>query len=363
MFERKVYLDQLRVLAIVSIICCHVCCDFIIQNNDIFSFFKTFYMLSFFTLGRFIGIPIFIMISGALLINKSYSLREFVKKRFNRVFVPYIFWALIFSLFSVVVMHKKFTYELLLQVFFGQKGTVGVILWFIWMIMVVYIGIFIINKILEYGKSKSDKFENLFVNILVIFSLITYFLSNLGYFPYSSELLYYVQFIPYAIFGYALTNKDFTNSIITPDLLVVFAFFISVFGYLYFTWTVDINAISINKFSPGSYFQFIVMIIVFNIMLFFRYLPESNFNRINNFLSSNYVSSAILSISRCSFGIYFIHYLILKFLQNVYLKQIGLFDHPLFWTPILLIVVFLSSWFIMGVMAKIPILNKLSGVS
>ena len=76
MSNREAYLDQLRVLAIIGIVCCHVCCDFISQNHSIYFHFNTFYMLSFFTLGRFIGIPIFVMLSGALLIIVFY--RNFV---------------------------------------------------------------------------------------------------------------------------------------------------------------------------------------------------------------------------------------------------------------------------------------------
>lgn len=81
MKNRELYYDQLRALAIISIICCHVCCDFIILNPAIMAHFKTFYLISFFTLGRFVGIPIFVMLSGALLIiNKHYLLSEYVKK-------------------------------------------------------------------------------------------------------------------------------------------------------------------------------------------------------------------------------------------------------------------------------------------
>ena len=361
MSNREAYLDQLRVLAIIGIVCCHVCCDFIIQNPSIYSHFNTFYMLPFFTLGRFVGIPIFVMLSGALLINKNYSFKEYVKKRFNRVFVPYMFWAIIFMLFTVLIFHKQLTGELILNIVFGQKGPVGVILWFVWMIIVVYIGIFIINKVLNFGKLKSENFENNFINILVILSLVIYSLCNFGIIHYSGELFYYIQFIPYAIFGYALTHKNFINSYLTPNRLVILTFIISVFGYLYFNWMVVINTINTNNYGPGSYFQFIVMLITFCLVLFFRYLPKSQFNKINKLLSSKYISSAILSISKCSYGIYFIHYLILKLLQNVYLKQIGLFDHPKFWTPILLIVVFISSWVIILIMGKIPVINKVSG--
>lgn len=352
MKNREMYYDQLRALAIISIICCHVCCDFIILNPAIMTHFKTFYLISFFTLGRFVGIPIFVMLSGALLINKHYSLSEYVKKRFNRVFVPYIFWTIIFILFTLLVYKKELTSELLFSIILGHHGTIGVILWFVWMIMVVYIAIFIINKVLDFGKSKYEHFESRFINILALLSLMTYILVNLGILPYSGDLGYYMLFIPYAILGYWLTHTDFK---VNSRYIVVITALISTIGYLYFTFSVDVASISLNEFTAGSYFQFIVMIITFCIILFFRHLPK------DNRLSEKPFSSLIYSLSKCSFGIYFIHYLILKFIQHMYLKQVHFSDHPLFWTPILLFVVFISSWALIVVISKIPIINRLSG--
>lgn len=354
MKNREIYYDQLRVLAIIGIVCCHVCCDFIIINPDIMTHFKTFYMISFFTLGRFIGIPIFVMLSGALLINKNYSLGDFVKKRFNRVFVPYIFWAIIFILFTLFIYKVEFSFKLIFSIIFGSHGTIGVILWFIWMILVVYIAIFIINKILEFGKSKSESFEKRFINILFILSILSYIYINLGSVSLSEGLDNYIAFIPYAVMGYWLTHFDFK---IKSNYILLLTLIISIGGYLYFTYDVVMTSISLNNFTAGSYFQFIVMIITFCIVLFFRFLPN------NNLSSNKCISKLILLISKYSFGIYFSHYLILKLLQHVYLMPIKYYNHPIFWTPILLISVFVSSFVLIHIMSKIPFINKVSGSS
>ena len=48
-------------------------------------------------------VPIFFMISGITLIdyNKRYSLKEYFKKRINKVVIPYIFWSLFAIAYSV----------------------------------------------------------------------------------------------------------------------------------------------------------------------------------------------------------------------------------------------------------------------
>lgn len=45
------------------------------------------------------------MISGALLVNKDYSLSNFIKKKFNRIFIPYIFLAIVLVLFSYILIN------------------------------------------------------------------------------------------------------------------------------------------------------------------------------------------------------------------------------------------------------------------
>ena len=368
MKNREEYYDQLRALAIFSIICCHAAAGIVTGNSDLMNHFKTFYAVSFVNLGRFIGIPIFVMLSGALLINKDYSLSDFIKKRFNRVFVPYIFWLVIFLIFSIAVLNVDLTYEFLISLVFGLKGTVGRILWFVWMLVFVYIAIFIINKILSYGKSKSGNFERKFINVLVILSLICYVLDNFGLFNHGNYAVYYSLFIPYAVFGYYLTHTDFTDICrigVSSDSIAIAALALSILGYLYFVYCVCIKSIALGKYSAGSYFEYVVLLTVFAIILFFRYLPHCSgkLHKVNGILTSDNVSKAILSISKCSYGIYFAHYLILNYLQVFYLNPIRYYNDPIFWTPVLVIAILLSSWILIWIMGKIPYVNKLSGAS
>lgn len=371
--NREVYYDQLRALAIIGIVCCHVFCDIALSLNPaIMGHFKSFYILSFFSFGNYMGIPIFVMLSGALLINKHYSLSEFVKKRFNRVFVPFLFWVVIYVLFAVFVRHQDLTLDLVTGIAFGCKGSIGVILWFIWMIMIVYVGIFVIDKILDYGKSRWEGFDRRFINILTALSLIVYILLNFGYIKFSGSFQYYLFFIPFAVIGYYLTHTEFTETKlaeklnITPDRIVVTTLILSVAFYLYFIYSVCMASIAANKVIAGTYFQFLAMIFTFSLILLFRYLPKcsSNFaGKISSKLSSGPIGNSILSISMCSFGIYFIHYLIFKFIQVQYLYPVRYYDHPMFWQPIVLVIVFFSSWFIIWIISKIPVVNRISGAN
>ena len=369
MKNREAYYDQLRVIAIVSIICCHI--GAILLKQELMMHFKTFYAIYFLTLGRFIGVPVFVMLSGALLINKNYSLGNYVKKRFSRVFVPFIFWCIVYVLFYVLVVNKDLTYDLAINIFFGVKGSGAYLFWFIWMIMVVYIAIFIINKVLEYAKTKSDNNETKIINILAILSLICYVCFNLGFIAFFNQISYYCMFIPYAVIGYFLTHYDFTgikiaNYNITPSLIVKITFTVFLLGYIFFVYGLSLDSIAMSKIASCDYFDFRVIIITFALMMLFRYLPECNgkvTKKINGCLSSDYISKAILSASLCSYGIYFAHFLILKYLEISYIVPFEFYNEPKFWAPVLVIVVLLSSWILIMILSRIPYINKISGAN
>lgn len=72
------------------------------MKTDIASL-KWYFLLALNTLRQF-SIPAFVIISGALLVNNDYSLSAFIKKKFNRILVPYIFWAIMLLLFSYLLI-------------------------------------------------------------------------------------------------------------------------------------------------------------------------------------------------------------------------------------------------------------------
>ena len=62
------------------------------------------------------------------------------------------------------------------------------------MIMIIYIGIYIINcfyKLIK-SKSKTKQLETIFTNFLFIFALTCYTLKNLGHIRYKQFVGYYI---------------------------------------------------------------------------------------------------------------------------------------------------------------------------
>ena len=72
-------------------------------------------------------------------------------------------------------------------------------------------------------------------------------------------------------------------------------------------------------------------------------------------IETNLIGKAIVSISICSYGMFFAHFLIVKFLQQ--------FDiHSNKFLIVMLVIVVVFSWFVTYILSKIPYLDKFSGV-
>lgn len=126
--KRIFYLDLLRAIAILSVILCHA---FQFYPND----FHWGYLAFINTFGYF-GVPIFFILSGALLLNKEIKPKNFYKKRFSRIIFPYIFWV------SITI--------LLGYLFFGFRDNISLIIlgqnkytWFVWTLAGLYLSKFI----------------------------------------------------------------------------------------------------------------------------------------------------------------------------------------------------------------------------
>jgi hypothetical protein len=152
--------------------------------------------------------------------------------------------------------------------------------------------------------------------------------------------------------------------LIDVNPVVIVSFIISIHEYISFSNIWGVKSLKLKKIKAGNYFEFKVLLFTSNIILFFRYLPKCDnkfIQKINNFISTGYIGNSITSISRCSYGIYFTHYLILKYLQIRFLNRIKYYKDPITWTPFLLISVFNSSWDIIWFLSKIPIINIIIG--
>lgn len=336
--DRIFYLDQLRALAIIGVIGIHVSQYFLGSLTGV----------SFLFISEF-AIPIFLMISGILLLNKEYSIRGFLKKRYPRIIIPFLFWGGIYIIFAILFQNMAFHFSSLetamlfiFNMFMGIKGYI-VHFWYVWLILSVYLFLPIINKWIKNSSFSEIKY---FLLIWIITSIFTTF--GLSY--YNIDLRYFAGPIGFVILGYYLANdnnKLIGNIFLWPLLLLI---------------STVVRIVCYDLSIGTNHFSFFSLLSIIQATSFFLMIKNLNYNKlftkVSSFMKNGIIGSLTLSLSRYSYGIYLNHVLfILSFeiLVNFPKKS------PI-WIPFLVIVVLLLSWGTFVILNRIPILNKITGI-
>lgn len=151
--------------------------------------------------------PLYFILSG-LFFKKYNGFLFFLKKKINKLIIPYVFWFLMFGIFLPIVMWKFFevkmwfysTYGLLaIKYIFSEQILANPSIWFLVCLFNVNVIFYLICL------SCNDNYKNVIITSLVIGCLgilIGYFKFDLPYF-FDSAL----SAIPFFCFGWILRNQ------------------------------------------------------------------------------------------------------------------------------------------------------------
>ena len=127
--KRIFYFDELRALAIVMVILCHIA---VLYKPFGYSSLKAC-IPSFIYIVTHVAVPIFFMLSGALLLNRQHELKEFFKKRFSRILYPFIFWVIVAVLATLFLLGGDSTE--VFKILLGKDRWT----WFVWVMIGIYL--------------------------------------------------------------------------------------------------------------------------------------------------------------------------------------------------------------------------------
>lgn len=325
--ERIFYYDFLRAFAIIAVIICHVDAFFGPLTNTT----QIVAQMTFHDIGR-IGVPIFFMISGALILNREYpSLKFFLKKRFVRIIYPFIFW-IILILVQIAYTGGNQTY--LWNVFTGNPSFT----WYFWVLIGIYLFMPILNSFVkEYGDEALKYFLIIWFALMVLQTFHIELWEHLN-------LSYFTGYVGYPILGYYLANKEFkiSDKKVCISGLIILLISLACFVYLNY----------IGSSAIESIYENVPMIFMTSgLFLFIQYADKLNkFKSIKN----NFIGKSIVSLSVCSYGMYFSHVIVTKFLSYY-----NPHSHLMF--PVMFIIIVFLSWLLPYIVSKIPHLKRFSG--
>lgn len=129
--RRFLFLDWLRILATLAVVTLHSSTGLVL--NNFYEDPSSWWVGNFYESITRWCVPIFVMISGALLLNdsKTYTYKSFLLKRINKILLPLLGWSIIY--YCYFVFQGRYSFSIL---DFFQKLSTNKIsnhFWFLYM--------------------------------------------------------------------------------------------------------------------------------------------------------------------------------------------------------------------------------------
>jgi surface polysaccharide O-acyltransferase-like enzyme len=339
--ENLDWINNLRLIALFAVVVLHTTSPVLeLYNKGPLSVWLVgdFYN----SLVRF-AVPVFVMISGALLLHREYELGSFLKRRLVRIVIPFLFWSLIYVVYEFYnedIAYTGNTWETARQVLHLLKYGSSYHLWYVYMLIGLYLFVPIISKFVR----NATETEVLYF-LLVWFVVMLLNQPYLARFKPQVDVRYFEGFVGYLVLGHYLAFKQLP---VKRGAWVALFFFclalISIGTYLLFKHYNGISTLLYEPLSPS-----IVVISVSIFMMGRLYVPK--------------LPPALIKMrdfaGKYNYGIYLSHALILSLLSDNDINY-TLFN-PLFSIPLIALTCFLLSLLLVFIINKIPLGKYISG--
>ncbi len=345
--NRENYLDFLRVFATFTVVLLHVSAvntyyvDFKSEDWNLFMLYESFVNWS---------VPVFVMISGSLLLSKDYSFKK-IKGKLKRLFLIFYCWSILYLFFDfwnngVSIYSENFLWiQVLIQGHYHM--------WFLIMLFGLYLITPMLRKIVA-----DEKLLKLFLAISIVVTFIIPSFSNIlvgtnnsfldepiviavfnglkNVFS-DSKFSFTLGFVSYYMFGYWMRHtKRFDNK----GLIVGVVLFVIGSIVLYFELRLAKSKETASLFL--QYDNFAILLQAIGIFAF-----------VKNFRISHY---SFVKWSSLSLGIYLLHPFVIELLQHFSITSLSF--NPVISVPVLSIFIFIVSMLISAILIRIPGLTK-----
>lgn len=344
MKERKLDLDFVRIIACFFVIYIHTC-GVIVDKAEI-SVTYCFSLLIMFIAKT--AVPLFLLISGACLLNKETNIKRWLLSILRIVLVIIIFSLLYLSWY-------KDSSDNLFSFYFStiySSYIIGVY-WYLY----CYLGILIVLPLLRRIHFDTKDYLYLFLLYMIFQGIIPFFCYYFSLPIYNDKILL-VFFSTYTVclfLGDFLENKFdwksyFSKYNIYVVLILIFDLLISLFFVLRdikLTGTTNLNAI----YDTQCYFTTMVAT-----ACIFLLVKTTCFH----FKFSNIIHKSISEYGKSTFGIYLIHMKVISILEKLQIKQYLINNlNDLIAILIFDVIVFFVSFILIESVRHLPIMRKL----
>ena len=322
--QHIVWLDVVRFVAMFTVVCCHCTDPFnfypgTAPNIDEIKLWGAIY-------GALLRpcVPLFVMITGALLLPVRGEVSVFYKKRIPRVLWPFLIWSVIYNLFPWITGLLGIKPEIILD-FFPYSGEevmrqslsisldyiaqipfnfsiVDVHMWYIYLLIGLYLYLPVFSAWVE---KASDKAKLWFLGAWAVTLLLPYYNQFVAQYLWGTcswnafgMFYYFAGFNGYLLLGHYLRNLDWKlGKILAIGLpMFVIGYAVTFFGFRYITALPEYSDEMLELF-----FTYCSLNVVMMTIPVFMLCKKVSFR-------SEGIKKALANLTLCGFGIYMIHY-------------------------------------------------------
>jgi surface polysaccharide O-acyltransferase-like enzyme len=299
-------------------------------------------------------VPLFIMLSGALLLQPAKvnePIRVFLKKRLSRVGLAFAFWTAIYTIWSFYIRNTPITLANVGQsISFDLFSGAYYHFWFIYLIVGLYLITPILRVVIVYGGDKMIRYLILIwfagVAIVPLLELAIGFILN-------GDVFVIGGWIGYFVLGLYLLKVKLRSAVFYG--LLVLGFVWTIFG----VWLMNYPFVSEQRqnFFTDSLTANVIIGSVALFMILLKFRPDWPGS------TETVGKRFVRAISRNTLPIFLFHVIILESFERGFfgftLSPLTL--NPIFEIPLIAVLTFFITLGLVLIMRKVPILNKLIG--
>ena len=296
----------------------------------------------------YLGVPIFVMLSGALLLNPAKAdepMGVFFKKRFNRIGLPLIFWTILYFIWGFGVHGTPFT---LFNVGQGLLSGAYPILWFLYLL----VGLYLVTPVLRVLVKHIDR--KIFTLLLVVWfagTVAVPLIHTFTTFDFNPTVFVFTDWVGYFLLGIYLLNTRIRRSI--AYLTAAFGLLVAIVG----DWLLTATAGEQTTGFFHGYMSFNMIIASAALFMILVGIPRTRFE------SGNIaVNRFIHWVGQNTLPIYLVHIIVLESLQLGLLGFTWPYTNNLLLdVPLIAFATFVLTSAIVYPLKRIPYLNRLIG--
>lgn len=338
--KKKPWIDYLRILAVAAVIAGHTTTDFFHRFGEIGDL--EWWLANIINGSAQNVIALLVMVSGAVLLGRQYSLQEFYRKRATRLIPPLIFWNLAYLLFYVYQGMDAKTVMWVLKAQMFADGYVAIHLWYLSMFICLMLFVPFINKFINGEKPTR-------VELFILLSLAALFyvlngVSSVGLHIFNMTMNWFkifVWYIPYFIAGYYIDK--YADHIPLRRITIALSIVILLAGGILMSYYLASSRGIVNEYIVFGNSGPLGLLVASLIFLLAR--------KSSVFLVENRI---VATIAEAAFGVYLIHEIIASMLIQ---RMPEFYLNPIRYVPIVVALTAILSLVAILLLRKIPFMR------